>query len=321
MLGPFLAKRSYDVIWHLTLGVVRYPSFIYRLNRPFVLGPLGGGERAPWPMRRDYSFFGHVLDIVRDLANVFVSRLDPISHRLFKSARLVLVKTPQSGRLVAARGAVNTLARLEIGISEVGLPRPKRLLDAPRLLFVGRFLYWKGITLVVRAFAEYVRLGGKGQLTMLGRGPEKARAIRLANALNISERITWISWIEQSKLATIYDDHDLLLFPSLHDSSGNVVLEALARGLPVACLNLGGPGEIATRATGVLLDTDGLDAHSAARELGRHITALLEDPAALEAASHAAIERAKSFLWLSRIKQIAGDVEHSLGKNSLTWPR
>ena len=48
------------------------------------------------------------------------------------------------------------------------------------------------------------------------------------------------------KLFDQYQTHDLFVYPSLHDSSGNVVLEALSFGLPVVCLDLGGPAQIVT---------------------------------------------------------------------------
>ena len=48
-----------------------------------------------------------------------------------------------------------------------------------------------------------------------------------------------------------------MLFPSLHDSGGMVVLESLAYGLPVVCLNIGGPGIIVTNGCGRLVDVVG----------------------------------------------------------------
>jgi glycosyltransferase involved in cell wall biosynthesis len=50
--------------------------------------------------------------------------------------------------------------------------------------------------------------------------------------------------------------HDFLLFPSLHDSGGFVVLEALCHGMPVLCLDLGGPKEIVSLDSGLIIKTD-----------------------------------------------------------------
>ena len=53
---------------------------------------------------------------------------------------------------------------------------------------------------------------------------------------------TWSSFLEflSKPCCELFGSHDLFLFPSLHDSGGFVVLEALSHGLPVVCLDLGG---------------------------------------------------------------------------------
>ena len=57
-------------------------------------------------------------------------------------------------------------------------------------------------------------------------------------------RLTGCPGPARARSAELYRRHHALLYPSLHDSSGNVVLEALFHGLPVVCLDLGGPAEI-----------------------------------------------------------------------------
>jgi glycosyltransferase involved in cell wall biosynthesis len=93
----------------------------------------------------------------------------------------------------------------------------------------------------IRAFAEFSKSNSDATLTMVGKGPDKKQWKLLAEKLGISDKITWIEWVEQEELKRLYKKHDLFLFPSLHDSGGMVVLEAMSQGLPVICLNLGGP--------------------------------------------------------------------------------
>jgi glycosyltransferase involved in cell wall biosynthesis len=50
-----------------------------------------------------------------------------------------------------------------------------------------------------------------------------------------------------------------LVFPSLHDSGGIVVLEALSEGLPVVCLDLGGPGTVVNESCGIVVPTENAD--------------------------------------------------------------
>ncbi len=61
----------------------------------------------------------------------------------------------------------------------------------------------------------------------------------------------------QDELFRLYQTHDLLLFPSLHDSGGFVALEALAHGMPIVCLDLGGPGDLETSDCGIVVEIAG----------------------------------------------------------------
>ena len=47
--------------------------------------------------------------------------------------------------------------------------------------------------------------------------------------------------VPHNEVLALYQTHDVFLFPSLHDSGGIAVLEAMYLGLPVVCLDLGGP--------------------------------------------------------------------------------
>jgi glycosyltransferase involved in cell wall biosynthesis len=66
-----------------------------------------------------------------------------------------------------------------------------------------------------------------------------------ARALGVEDDIRWLGWIEQADLEGLYACSELLVFPSLYEGFGLPVLEAMQRGLPVACSNRGSLAEIA----------------------------------------------------------------------------
>ncbi len=174
-------------------------------------------------------------------------------------------------------------------------------LDPPRLLFVGRLLYWKGAHLALSAL-DVVRKSAPGaRLTIVGHGPEESALRAQAERLGLADATTFVPWMPQADLFQLYQEHDLFVFPSLHDSGGNVVLEALCRGLPVVCLDLGGPKELVTSACGAVVRTNGLSTESAANDLAVAISNLLRDPLKLQALSEGAVARAREFLWSDRI--------------------
>jgi glycosyltransferase involved in cell wall biosynthesis len=108
-------------------------------------------------------------------------------------------------------------------------------------------------------------------------------------------------------LFELYDGHDLLLFPSLHDSSGGVVLEALCHGMPVVCLDLGGPKEIVTPNSGVIIGTSALKTAEVASRIAQQICEVLESPTKLTQLSFGAISRAKQFILTNQVAKFYRD--------------
>jgi glycosyltransferase involved in cell wall biosynthesis len=74
----------------------------------------------------------------------------------------------------------------------------------------------------------------------------------LIDELGITAAVTWIRRFDVlDEVYRLYRDHDVFLFPSLHESGGMAPLEAMTAGLPVVCLDLGGPGVSVTAECGI----------------------------------------------------------------------
>lgn len=68
---------------------------------------------------------------------------------------------------------------------------------------------------------------------------------RRTRELGLIDDVRWLGWIEQADLEGLYACSELLVFPSLYEGFGLPVLEAMQRGLPVACSDRGSLAEIA----------------------------------------------------------------------------
>jgi glycosyltransferase involved in cell wall biosynthesis len=81
-----------------------------------------------------------------------------------------------------------------------------------------------------------------------GDGPDASRLRLLARARGLEDRVEFRGWVERAEvLRTMREEASVFVFPSLHDEAGWVVAEAMASGLPVVCLDLGGPPTLAGR--------------------------------------------------------------------------
>lgn len=311
-IGPLLhelhARFKFDAAQHLTFGVFRTPGRLCELGIPWVFGPVGGGEFAPHRLRGIYPWRGRLADMARDVLNA-LAPLKPSFRRCLQRATLILAKTPQTLARLPRSCLSQARCQLEIGIGAGGGTDAmhKRLRnDSPviKLLFVGRFLYWKGGALAIEALAGAVRAGCNASLTFVGKGPERRAWQRRARSLGVADRIEWIEWVSREALSALYEAHDAFLFPSLHDSSGNVVLEALAHGLPVICLDIGGPAQVVDAGCAITVPAANAALDEVIARLGQAVAVLAGDRPRLQGMRRLALERAAALSWHATVAAV-----------------
>lgn len=252
-----LARRShrrlgFDIGHHVTFVSLRYPTFLSVLGIPFIWGPVGGGERAP---RRFYSIYGRhgaAMEAVREISAA-LARFDPFVWLTARRAKVVLATTSMSAAAVPTPARRKLTVMPAIGIDERACPSRANLgpSNTLRLIYVGNLLYWKGLRLGLAAMARACDAGTALTLTVIGDGPYRGELARRAERLGIADRVCFLGQMPRDEVLERYNAHDAMLFPSVHDSGGFVVLEAMMAGLPVVCLDLGGPALSVTDTTGI----------------------------------------------------------------------
>lgn len=295
---------DFDVIHHITFGVFRHPSFMAFLGLPFIFGPVGGGETAPWRLRKTFPLRGRLMDLARDLAN-WIVRVDPLMAAVFRRSSATLCKTGETLRSIPSRFHGRCMLQVELGTDE--RPAPQRIRprsnDCFKVLYVGRLVYWKGLQLGLTAFERFHKVCPGATLTVIGSGPDEAWMHELARRLDIDAAVRWISQLPHEAVLRAYADHDALLFPSMHDSSGNAVLEALSAGLPVVCLDAGGPAVLVDASCGFKVRPD--EPRQVVDDLAHALATLAENPTIAQALGEGAWRRAREhFSWSGQVSRM-----------------
>ncbi|MES2203227.1 MAG: glycosyltransferase family 4 protein [Patescibacteria group bacterium] len=166
-------------------------------------------------------------------------------------------------------------------------PTHHNMPDTLRLLYTGRLIYDKGVDLLIRAVARLPSY--PWTLTIVGDGPMKEILIRLAEALGISSRVTFLPWLDMAALDLEYSRADIFVHPARWpEPFGRTVVEVMAHGVPTIVPRNGGAAWIVDN-TGILFNNNDLDSLCSA------LSRLVEDPILRSSLGEAAYKRAQVF--------------------------
>jgi glycosyltransferase involved in cell wall biosynthesis len=135
--------------------------------------------------------------------------------------------------------------------------------------------------------------------------PYEAELRQLAAVLGIAERVRLPEWLPAEDLEGLYAAAACVVFPSLYEGFGLPVLEAMARGVPVACSNRSSLPEVAGDAA-LLFDPEDVQAIRSALER------LLRDADLAARLGEAGRARAATFTWRRTAELTAASYERAL---------
>jgi glycogen(starch) synthase len=116
--------------------------------------------------------------------------------------------------------------------------------DERLVLLVGRLVYEKGFQLALEALPGLIERLGNVRFLVAGSGTHEAELKRLAHELRIDDHGTFLGWIGDDVLHSLYRIADLCVVPSIYEPFGLVALEAMASGCPCIVADTGGLREV-----------------------------------------------------------------------------
>ena len=303
-------KRPFDRVYHVTFASMQFGSFMGKLGIPFIVGPIAGGERATVRLRKSLPIPGQVTELLRDLG-ILIQRCSPLSHLAYAAADRIYVTTADSLRLIPRKWRCKASVHLAIAINTSLVPNITRQpLDCPRFVYAGSLIYLKGVHLAIRALAQVIATTPGATLTLIGDGPAEKWLRSVAERCGVARAVDFAGRVPREQLLNAFSNYTALVFPSLHDTGGLVVLEALSQGIPVVCLDLGGPGIIVNASCGVVVSTADADEHCVVTRIANAMSffGTMSDFQSAQL-SQGAIARAKELSWTSLTKSLAGRID------------
>jgi len=276
----FVRKQQlqYDIVHNLNFHNDWSPSFLWKLQKPFVWGPVGHHPLIPSKYLRIYFRSYLIKDRLTWLVKLFFWHMSPSLTRCIKKAdHIMCMNTGVPARLkIKDRYSVApSVATQDMGWDEKPLDR-----SVFRVISAGRLVPLKGFDLTIHSFARFVKELNPDQrrqceLLIVGSGPSQPILEEIVRKEEVGDVVKFISWIERVELLKLFKTSSAFLFPS-HEGAGMVVAEALSFGVPVVCLANEGPGQYITPESGFAVAQDCY--YKTIDNLAAALTQLFEQP-------------------------------------------
>ncbi len=251
----FIKKQnlSFDIVHNVNFHNDWTPSYLWKLNKPFIWGPIGHHPEIPKqylaPFKKSY--------FIKDKLTWW------IKHYFWNFSFSLKKTVKKADYVICMNSSVADILKLEkdkyevipsVATEDFGFEKQIKN-DSFTLISAGRLVPLKGFDLSILAFGKFVQRlpeseKSKAKLIIVGNGPEKELLKQMCRDNSIDNNIEFIKWIDRVDLLEIYKKSTAFLFPS-HEGAGMVVAEALSFGLPVICLDNCGPGEFISEKSGI----------------------------------------------------------------------
>jgi len=237
------SEVDFDLVHHATWSAFWLPVGVMGVAKPLVVGPVSGGTVTPRSLLRYLGPKGLLYDGARWVASRSAGLL---KGRFWREHVDVLIAQNEQTSRYATHHLVGDGVPVIVH-PHASNPTTPGCSEAdqrvPEVLFVGRLLRWKGVLLALEAFAQ-VNVPG-ARLVFIGEGEAEAVLDSRIRRLGLQDEVSLLGALPREEVLRRMCQASVLVFPSFHDSAGFVVSEALSMGVPVVCLNHGGPGALA----------------------------------------------------------------------------
>lgn len=246
---------EWDVIHVVTPVSPSAFTVLTRLGLPVVRGPLNGGLSTPKHfdeyMKADSAWFYPLRNAARPFRRLFGAGTPDV----------VLSANAATEGQLSARERLNNLRMPEIAADPEffraeAWPAPPSSTNPLKVLFVGRLIPAKALPLLFEAVRR-VQAAAPVELTVVGDGPMRGSWQEAAGSLGNSVR--FIGAQPSDVVSNEMSRCHVLCLPSVRESGGAVLLEAMSAARPVLAVNYGGPAELVDESVGRLVPADNAD--------------------------------------------------------------
>lgn len=297
------SNQKIDLIHYLGPIGFREPGYAWKLNLPFLWGPLGGFDGIKFRhLKATMSLKGGFTLFLKRLINWWVQKTDKHLKEAMCDADILIGAT--SDYVKAINGIIGNKHHSKVMyLPESCMERKEELnyakFDNPivRLLWVGSVDPRKGILFILDALTK-IDKNAPVHLDVINSGPIEAKAKAWADKHGVSHFISWKGKIDRSEVFGCYHKSHLHIQTSLADANTVVMWEAFATGVPSLVLDHCGMHDIVSDKSGIKIKAGGYN--QIVNDIADALNRVIEDRTLLKDMAECVIAERDEFSWERR---------------------
>lgn len=245
----------FDVIHHVTMNDYRIPSEMYKAKGAKVIwGPMGGAQVTPKPLKvYEKNQFAAAF---REFVNKSCS-WNPFYKKALRSYYKIYCINNETQKQISRIVGKDVPLMPELALRDEykNLPIRKGNNDILKIVFVGRLIGKKGIAFLVDALS-LMPTDMNWELLIFGDGNDHALIEKQIADSGIGKNVKLMGNRPLNQIAEAYQQADVFVLPSLRETSGNVLLEAMAYAVPIVAFDTSFCRLLKEVGCGVFVNTD-----------------------------------------------------------------
>lgn len=226
----------FDVIHHVTMNDYRIPSELYKAKGAKVIwGPMGGAQVTPKPLKVYEK--NQLVASFREFVNKSCS-WNPFYKKALRSYYKIYCINNETQKQISRIVGKDVPLMPELALRDEykNLPIRKGKNDILKIVFVGRLIGKKGIAFLVDALS-LMPTDMDWELLIFGDGDDRALIEKQIADSGIGKKVKLMGNRPLNQIAEAYQQADVFVLPSLRETSGNVLLEAMAYAVPIVAFD------------------------------------------------------------------------------------
>lgn len=293
-------SNDIDLIHYLCPIGYREPGYLWKIDKPYIWGPIGGARNRPVKIISQKNTLAGIKAALYNLVNSIQFRFDSRVRVAFRRSDLLISSTTEICRLIRDVHHVYSEYLPENGITSEMLNNQRLVEVVPgervKIIWVGRIDEMKALDILLAALS--LVKNSNWHLHVIGGGPLLDKCIKMSERLGIGNQITWVGKVPRDAVNRYYRESHLHALTSLAEANTTVIWEAMSHGIPTITLDHCGMHDTVCEKCGMRIAVGTLEAtvESYAECLDR----LISDPRLIAKLSQGVLECSGKFSWARR---------------------